>query len=779
MRGGFALYFLVFITIVVALSAVVGLRLPDADDARALDVISGDFDCNGDVETADVTSGLSEMAGVGGGCFDLAGDIDCSGEADGRDIVRLLRHVAGIPMTQPAGCGSIGQSRTLPPTSHQLIDEALAASEISLGESLLYHLYADLGDDRLPAGLKGANSGPIESSIFDHIAASWDTLPPAEKDSLRPYLLVPTDPDSWIEQEDVGAAGLIQPAAIEWATVSSDRMKVWWQTRRPEDEAKANAILGAMESKIWPDLVTYMGEDHAPLSDAGYPGSGGDGRFDIYLVHIPPDPPENPGDPPDPPVLGYVSPHLDAQGKYKCEQTPAYMNMNSRLPLTPGFLSTVAHEFMHAIQFTYDVGACPDYRWMKEATATWAENFVYPRVNEEHGYGSVYLDQLQTPLEAYAYKDLRQYGAYTFWFFLENQYGMHEAVVDTWQNSNMPDSLDAIETVIAGMGGFADVWPEFAMYNWNRQPYDEYSQWDKVYGSAQWKDEDLDASSGPKTYIIPTDLQHLTQDHYHFSVLESVRSLTFTNPFVGSGQTTASVQALILRNGQWTWPALDWTDEETVHLCLDKPEEDVDELVIVVSNSEAGDRNQKFDVGPIELLASPIGCEGWSGTVYGEYNWFDVKYTVTVPHVLFQHVEGEDIDNERYISFSLVAGGPFTWEVEGDWPWGCHGEGTRTFGPPGAGTEGEVVGGIIIDKQENTYQVAINGHRWEEYITLDCGDHTEQFQWPVLSILTDCPLFEDPLEIEQDGTRHARGECMEDEGDTYVGQWEWSLTEVE
>jgi hypothetical protein len=44
---------------------------------------------------------------------------------------------------------------------------------------------------------------------------------------------------------------------------------------------------------------------------------------------------------------------------------------------------TAAHEYFHAVQFGYDIGEDP---WFMEATATWVEDEVYDRVNDNVAY---------------------------------------------------------------------------------------------------------------------------------------------------------------------------------------------------------------------------------------------------------------------------------------------------------------------------------------------------------------------------------------------------------
>ena len=60
-------------------------------------------------------------------------------------------------------------------------------------------------------------------------------------------------------------------------------MKVSVPTLYPGWYPNGQAVADALTDTIWPSLIGLMGEEHAPLSDAGYPDDGGDGALDIYL----------------------------------------------------------------------------------------------------------------------------------------------------------------------------------------------------------------------------------------------------------------------------------------------------------------------------------------------------------------------------------------------------------------------------------------------------------------------------------------------------------------
>ena len=735
-----------------------------ASDARVADesivpqgvAIMGDVNCGGVVDSIDSLQVLRGTAGLStnADCMDPAGDVDCDADADSTDALRILRFVASLPVQAPDDCTPIGNAIESRPTSFELIDEALAASDIDEQEALMYRIFADFGDERLPDEYRGSAGDVEESAILHQAMTVLETLREDVREAIEPYLLPPSAPGSWVELREAAAVG---SAAIQWETTSGEHVKVWWHSERTEDAAKATAIRTELENKIWPTLVDYMGEDHAPFSDIAEANNGSDGLFDVYLVH---NAPSKPG---EDPVLGYVSTYRN------CENAPAFMALNSRREINPELFSTVAHEFMHAIQFTYDVGACADYNWMFEATATWAENFVYPTVNAEHGFAQKFFDGEEVPLETWVYKDPRQYGAYIFFYFLEKRYGDVNVVRDIWNASGNTDSLKAIESVIGGNGGFENVWPEFAVYNWNREPYEQYTTWDHLFPSAPYNHEFVDLPNAqPKSFSLKTDLKHVTQKHYSFEFNDSVRSVTVKNPYANTEVPGARVQALeMFADSGWLPEVEDWTALDEVHFCRDKPEEDIEELVLIVSNSKHDDRSHVLNAGDIEVTASPVGCEGWNGTAQAEVYYFDATYRVTVDNIRF----APDPDNKkggRYQGYELAQSGPIHWHAEGTWPNGCPVSGTMTVLEP--------LGYFIVDTEDIDYEVGLSGHNFDDMLSIDCKKGSFELPWPVISVIWDGGGEGTDFK-DEGGVLVADAEYV-DPTATYGGTWTWRFTET-
>lgn len=71
--------------------------------------LSGDIDCDGDVDAVDAQKILQDIAALIAEppCIDL-GDVDCDGDEDAVDAQPILQWLAGFPVNLPAGCPDIG-----------------------------------------------------------------------------------------------------------------------------------------------------------------------------------------------------------------------------------------------------------------------------------------------------------------------------------------------------------------------------------------------------------------------------------------------------------------------------------------------------------------------------------------------------------------------------------------------------------------------------------------------------------------------------------------------
>lgn len=513
----------------------------------------------------------------------------------------------------------------LPPTTFALIDQALAAGQINSETALLYKVYDDFADDRLPRQFRGRDDGFPDGSSLHAAEQLWPTLSPATRELLAPFRLLPTEPGSWVEVQatlqnpspapnSASSQSSILPK-VQWSTVFAVGGKVrvsWMTTVRPGDAPRAQSIAAELDSYLWSKLTTFMGE---PLP---VPNADGSVRLDIYLTNN------------RRPVTKPFA--YDPEGKSICDGR----GLPAAIILGPyDTNSDLAHELMHAILHGYPLKNCftSGFRWMHEATATWAEHFAYPDPNPEHGGNGRRgaYSYLQDPTYSLDFaNDDREYGAYLWFFFLTRgtSTGTPPYVRQIWQNSLQQDSLEAINSAIGELGGFKRQFPEFALYNWNRmddgsEPYRYYHTWDKLRHKAKINgNRPIKMKLNGQTTAVETMshfLPYLSADYFHFDFESdpAIRRIDFINPVYPTGAfPSAKLQAILKIRGQGWKAAEDWTTVATKTFCRDRPSEDLEQLVIVISNSQHTEGPLLGTIGdPPEIQVSSMSCNPWEGTI--------------------------------------------------------------------------------------------------------------------------------------------------------------------
>ncbi len=531
-------------------------------------------------------------------------------------------------------------------TSFELIEQALSRGEIDEETALVYKVFAVYLDQRLPERFIGDDSQVRDTRITAEVLARWSSLSPTTQALLEPFLLPPAAPGSWLELQQEQAVTAQSAVPIEWVTLSrpGGKVKVWYQTRYPGDDVLAAQILVDMEDIVWPKLFKLM--DRAPLPDDKLPeyvDNGGDGLFDIYLVRIS--------------AHGEAHPYPPG-----CKKDPSYVLVNGMSPVLRG---TLAHEFMHAILYSYDVKAeCqePEYNWLHEATATWAEDYIssdgYDTRNSEHVYAHMLLDHTEQPLETSDEK--HEYGAYLWPFYLARTFQPEivRTIWDATEGLKGKYSLAAIDLAITNSGGFLEQWPKFAELNLNQEPIDQYYQWDGLMSAAKFSrisPVTLPEGGGEKKITMEADVPHLAARYYDFSFSDpQVSKVRYENAdrFFTGAEPRAHVEALIKIEGQ-EWTTEDWTSLPEREFCRTKPDERIEELVIIFSNSEWENRNHVLDPGtPSPTLwfnDTPCSCEGLSAV----QNWTgQVNFSFTTAG----SSGGESISYNHSATVNLVMG---------------------------------------------------------------------------------------------------------------------------
>jgi hypothetical protein len=209
---------------------------------------------------------------------------------------------------------------------------------------------------------------------------------------------------------------------------------------------------------VWSAEVDGLGF-RRPLPD-------GDGLFDVYLREI-----GNQG------YYGACAPAQNArQSVASCvlddDFSPAEFG---GAPPINSLEVTAAHEFFHAIQFAYDTD---EDTWLMEGSAVWAEEQVYPAVNDYLQYLPYSAITHPGTPEDYAgvtSTDLfYRYGAVLFWKFLSGQFQDPSIVRRVWEYAEGDRySLEAVAGALAERGWtFGAAFARFGV--WNTEPPGTY-----------------------------------------------------------------------------------------------------------------------------------------------------------------------------------------------------------------------------------------------------------------------------------------------------------------
>ena len=532
------------------------------------------------------------------------------------------------------------------PNSFELIDRAQERGEISEETALVYDVFATFGDLRLPLRFRGDNTGVIDSLATTDALQRFSSLSESARATLAPFLVPPVYKGSWYDlrmqaQSDatprVGGVvksnrpapstpqDLITDLCKEVAQgllvpLESEHFVVWYPPNDLGYWAWAQQTSQGLEDRVYPTLTGLM--KRTPKTDGGLGCNPYDARLDVYLVPTPITGLET--------AYAAVSPHPDAG----CKNAPTYMLV---LQHSRTDISVLAHEFMHTIQFGYNlVGDClTDYytAWWIEATADWAMDAfdeIDPAsdANFEHDTAHSYLETAHDSLVDT--DSAREYGAYLFPFYLVRRLepDRPQLIADIFAAMEQPGGENLYKVIDDHIdGGFGQRWPEFALYNLNLAPNNFYEQWDDL--KLRWDDwnrfqahpanmelkgqPQLALGLGlydPSSYFIVSDM---AVEHMNVHLADDVRLFAFANSFTGKPDVV--VQALGRpAGGDWKGPFV-WTPRKWNILCRDQAEQDFEDVIIMLTNSDWKDLSAPaLSDGPLRFVASSLGCARWQGT---------------------------------------------------------------------------------------------------------------------------------------------------------------------
>ena len=483
------------------------------------------------------------------------------------------------------------------PSSLELIEAALQAGQLTATQALQYRVQAVVGDPALPTAYRGNDVGLDGSLAMAAAVTAIAGLPAAVQTQLQPYLLPPSVDASWLAQSQVAAA-TSNTAVWDTVTTANGKVKVWYHPETASHGARAVAVANAINHKIWPALVELLRE---PLPDCGANCSQGGGApsIDIYLVNT---------------ARPYMQPFTCCQGS------------SGFAVIRPDTsFAQIARLFAQIIEFSYPMASLDEYRWLIAATAHYAMDYVYPSSNEdpdyparheEHRQADDFLHRQAWPLETV--DDRHERGAYLLFTYIDDP----STIADVWSKATMADSLANVNEQMAG--GFREQWPQFAVQNWNRPPVDYYRQHDELTVAPDPVDEFVAESPGLDEFII--DVEHLTAYYLRFRFPNrELKRIALFNPIAGAGDPDVALWALMKIDGTWRTPQ-DWTQESHQIFCRDEANQNLEELILVISDSNWQDRDHalRTDEGTVQV------SNDCGGQLTGTVTWHAEK-SVTLP----------------------------------------------------------------------------------------------------------------------------------------------------
>jgi hypothetical protein len=218
-----------------------------------------------------------------------------------------------------------------------------------------------------------------------------------------------------------------------------------------------------------------------PPQDGFYP-SGGDDRYDVYLIDI-----DTTGVIPSGVAYGLTFPDSlwvdDATRAVVGTsviwlendfQESAFGDYNRR-PLD-AVRVTCAHEFFHAVQFGMDVSEFEgsegiERRYWMEMSSTWMEEEVYDDINDYYTYLPYFYLNPRKSLQQFG--NYHEYGSVVFPIFLSEKFG-RDIIKDIWELCGSmgagPHFLIAADSALRVVSGGVYDWPkafqEFVLWNY-------------------------------------------------------------------------------------------------------------------------------------------------------------------------------------------------------------------------------------------------------------------------------------------------------------------------
>ncbi|MFO7942276.1 MAG: hypothetical protein R6U92_06540 [Bacillota bacterium] len=484
-------------------------------------------------------------------------------------------------------------SLELPESPYERIDADLEEGLIDRKTQVLLTLQAAYAPDALPEEYRGTKY--VDGKVTLRGEIQWlinhyDELDEDERAIALPFVTSAKDPRSYFHpafEEDEGGLREFRVSATAYAA------EVDWKDRKvsipgaPEDIWLRHREKGLSEAKR-AEIAEQITHIEVALT-AAWP------KFKALL-----------GVQPSEEMEIFLTPRLAPDTNGEATYYPTNGGIDSyEIHLTErlngdALRSVTVHELFHLFQYEmgltwFDVS--PQLDWLTEATAVWSEDYMqadlYPSYNGEHQYLREFFGNLSS--DRLSCRATREYASYVLFRFLTQQHGfdmadiLHAAAAEK-------SSMDIRGMLMREMGmeNLRELYGEFALCNWNSDPYQKYGDnpsfppppkpgipWGKsrdihpVKEVGKWN-YSADMAQGGITYQI--FIFDSSPDEVGFVRFDFEE----TPPRVDDMAVVAR-QALVKIGDEWSRE--DWTELEHREFCRKKDEENVTVVVLISSNA--------------------------------------------------------------------------------------------------------------------------------------------------------------------------------------------------
>jgi len=282
--------------------------------------------------------------------------------------------------------------------------------------------------------LKGANSLPREyrtdewlpercgTRVTSEIVENWDSYSIETQNALREIMARPAQQKSLVSPDGY--------FVIRYDTTGPHAV--------PSEDENSSGVPDYAEN-----LAAYADSSYrTQVLQMGYspPPPDGDGKYDIYTQNLGTGlygfcEPESPGPAPWTDYTSFIVVHNNFLG------FPP--NDDPEGPQKGAMKVTVAHEFHHAVQFSYNASTSGRL-WFMEVTSTWMEDVVFDLVNDNYNYLSVFFTEPQTPLTN---TGIHMYSSFIWNQYLAQNFGP-EIIRQVWQENISFQAVPALDRVL-------------------------------------------------------------------------------------------------------------------------------------------------------------------------------------------------------------------------------------------------------------------------------------------------------------------------------------------